>query len=213
MDRIRQTVLVALATAIFLPTSSEATVLLSNLAEPTRDATDISLEQWAAQAFITDGTSHDLSWIDVLLGNLSESPTILAELHADDGSSSVGSLLTTFVIPSIPATDPELRRLIPVSAIALSPNTTYWVVFGALGQGSFGWSYAEGNASTGPGSFGSYGYSLDAGATWENFGVDNPYKMEIEVSGTSVVPEPASVLLLFTGFCAALASGSRRRSA
>jgi len=83
MDRIRQLVLLVLATSILHPASSEATVLLSNLAEPTRDTTNLSLEQWAAQAFTTDGGSYTLTSISVLLGILSESPTIVAGIHAD----------------------------------------------------------------------------------------------------------------------------------
>jgi hypothetical protein len=209
---MRQIVFLALATAILVPSSSEATVLLSNLAEATRDTTPLSLEQWAAQAFTTDGGSYTLLSIDLVLGELIDAPTVVAQLHAS-GPSDVGAVLTTFNVPSIPTTSPSVLTLTPLSAITLAPNTTYWVVMGGLGQGSFGWSYAEGNNSIGPGSFGAYGYSGDAGLIWENFGVENPYKMEIEVAAIHGVPEPASVLLLLSGLAAAIASSSRRRSA
>ena len=151
----------------------------------------------------------------LLLGNLTGPATEVAiELHADGGPFNIGATLTTFSVPGIPSGGAELRTLTPNSGIVLAPNTTYWLVFAVLaGTESLEWTYAEGNNSTGPGSFGSYGYSFNAGASWENFGVDDPYKMGIEVSQISGVPEPASVLLLLSGLGAALASGSRRRSA
>jgi hypothetical protein len=100
-------------------------------------------------------------------------------------------------------------ELLPASpALDLAPGTTYWVVLGVVGAGSFGWSYATGNASSGPGTFANYAYSYEWGLTWLNYANDYPY--HLRVNGASAVPEPGTAALWIAGLFA-MASLARRR--
>ncbi len=151
-----------------------------------------------------------LSWIDVLLGNPLEDPSVVAEFHSDDGTGNVGAFLFNLQAGIIPGA-PGPVRLSPTTTIDLDPNTSYWVVLGVETDGSFEWSFADGDGSTGPGSFGPTAVSGDGGSVWDVIRDNNPMKMEIEVEGaTTPAPEPATALLLLAGLGAALA---RRRTA
>ncbi len=172
MNRLSRFVFLILATTILVPSATEATALLSNFGEPflLDGDTPISGEQWAAQSFITNGSSHQLSWIDVILGNRIETPTILAELRVDDGAGSPGSLLTTFSLPLIPEDPRQTVRLTPTSLATLAQNTAYWLVLGVTSSaGSFEWAHAEGTGHTGTGDIGPLSVSLDDGVIWDNF--------------------------------------------
>ena len=218
MNRIGTTLVAAFTLAVVsVAPCSAALILVSNIEQPTRDTTGIyaaipgTAGQWATQAFTTDGSSYTLSSLDTFLGNLAGSPLVVAELHAQGGLFNVGTLLTTFNVPSLtPA--PSLVSLTPTSAVTLAPNTTYWIVFGVVGSGRLGWSYAEGNNETGPGSLGAYGYSPDDGATWGSFGTENPYQIRILVEAVGAVPEPASSLMLLAGLAVTCGRRLRRRS-
>lgn len=205
---IRGVVIAGAILATFcIPSHSLAAVLIDNLAEPLRGDTNFpTYSRWAAQSFVTDGSSYTLTSIETPLGIFSGSPTIVAELRADSGSQPTGTTLTTFTLGSVPSGTPSVVTLTPDSSVSLDPTTTYWLVIGLSGTGSFGWSYAQGNNFIGPGSFASYGYSND-GVNWFDFGSDSPYKMRVNVSATSSVPEPNSSLALL-GAATALGIGT-----
>ena len=185
---------------------ASASVLVSNIAEPVRATTQIDASLWAAQSFINDGTTSTLTRINAVVGSLVGSPGLVAELH--DGTTS-GTLLTTFVLPSFSGA-PSARSFLPSSLVTLNPGATYWLVLGASGRGSIGWSYAEGNNQTGTGSLGNYAYSSDQGATWGSAGAQNPYLIEVNVR-TGAVPEPATWAIMLMGFAGAGAAIRRRR--
>ncbi len=210
----------ALAAALVLTTShfAHGAVLVSNLDEPRRDATLIQqdpdlaadpqvLFPWAAQSFTTDANAYVLASIDVLLGTLVDDPTIVAELRSEDGLAAPGALITTLTVGPISPGPATLESLMPSTTVNLAPATTYWLVLGALGVGSYTFDYAEGNGMTGPGSLASYAYSDDRGNSWTNFGADNPYKLRVNVAATNV-DAPGVLALLSTGM---LALGWMRR--
>jgi hypothetical protein len=173
-----------------------AAVLVGNLDQPTRATTIVPIDQgWAAQSFATGAASEVLSAIDVLVGLRSGTPVVVAELHADSADGP-GALLATFSVPLLPSGTPQPVALTPDIAAVLAPFSTYWLVMGTSGAGAFGWSYAQGNASNGPGALGAYAYSPDQGASWSGFGTDNPYQLQVEVSA---VPEPANAAMLALG--------------
>lgn len=185
---------VASAVTIFtLP--ARADVLVSNTGEPTRGVTGVSRDLWAGQSFSTDGNAHKLMSIDLLLGALVGDPALVAELDAD-AAGRPGSTLASFSLAGIGTGTPALFTL-SGSPLDLNPDTTYWIELGAIGNGRFGWAYAEGNAQTGPGFLREYGYSSNAGGSWDSFGTDNPYKVRVNV--TSAVPEPAAATMLLIG--------------
>jgi hypothetical protein len=181
------------AAAAALSTSARADVLVSNVEVPIRAVTILSQDLWAAQAFNTDGSSYELDAIEVLLGSLIGTPTLVAELHAD-AAGRPGSTLATFPIAGIEAGVPAVFTLAG-SPVALNANSAYWLVLGATGAGSFGWGYAEGNAQAGPGSLGGYTYSSDSGASWGAVGTDNPYNLRVSVSAVPEAPTQAMLLL------------------
>ncbi len=194
---------VAAAIVILLTNAARADILVSNIGEPVRDTTVIENALWAAQSFVNDGSVRRLSSIRAVIGGESGSAGAFAELRRGTTS---GTIVTSFVLPGL-AGPPGARTLTPLGLTVLDPGETYWLVFGAAGPGGFGWSYAEGNSQTGPGALGPYEYSTDQGASWTNFGSDNPYLVEVNTV-PGAVPEPASWALMIAGF--GLAGGQLR---
>lgn len=175
--------------------AAAASVLLTNLGEPVRGTTALAGDLWAAQSFQNDGSASQLVSIRTMMGAADGSPDAFAELR--QGSSS-GAVLATFAMPGL-AGAISARTLSPLGSVLLAPNATYFLIMGVRGAGSFGWSYAEGNASAGTGFFQNYEYSFDQAASWTNYGSDNPYLMEVNVAG-GIVPEPAVWALMIAGF-------------
>lgn len=197
-----------------LASTTQADVLVSNIGELRRDAstiqenpTELVSLPWAAQSFATDSNIHILDSIDTFFGTLTGDPTIVAELRADTDGTVPGALIRTLSLSgsSITSGLPALITLAPTATTNLTVNTVYWLVLGALGEGSYTWEYAEGNNQSGPGSLGNFAYSDDQGATWANFGSDNPFKVAVNVSP---VPVPAMTVLFGVGVGGLL---SRRR--
>lgn len=191
--------------AAFAYSPSYAVVLISNMAQPTRDATKIDASLWAAQSFTTDADAHRLNGIDILAGRRAGDPVQFAALYSD-GAGGPDTLLSTFSI-AIGSGSLAVTTLLPAVQLLLAPSTAYWLVIGASGVGSVGWAYAEGNAYSGTGSFGAYAYSDNLGATWSAFGIENPYQMAVDVAA---VPEPSAWAMLVVGLLAVSCRRSRR---
>ncbi len=193
-----------LASAALLAGATQAEVLLGNLDQPSRATSELSAQFWAAQSFTTDASAHGLLSIDALLNvHLRQPGTVfVAELHADGGASGIGSLLTSFSFAALPQALPTAVRLLPDSATLLQPGQIYWLVIGEHFSSDdreyLGWTYAQGNASKGPGHFGAFGFSTDGGASWtaSTFDTPNPFQMAVNVPA---VPEPAAWALLAAG--------------
>ena len=103
--------------------------------------------------------------------------------------------------------------------MSLAAGTTYWLVIGerhgSLDTEYLGWSYAEGNASAGPGTLGAFGYSTDGGMSWSasSFDTPNPFRLAVNVSApVTAVPESSSMLLTAIGLLALLARRATRRA-
>jgi hypothetical protein len=197
---------------------AQADVLVSNLAQPERSFSELSSLFWAAQSFTTDGSTHSLLSVDAMLGSgayRGDDTEVVAELHAS-GPGIIGSLLTTFSFGSMPSGAPSAISLLPDSGVTLAAGTTYWLVMGerhgSLDSEYLGWSYAEGNASTGPGSLGAFGYSTDGGMSWSASTFDTPNPFRLAVNVASPVPEPSSVALMALGLLALLAMRRVHRS-
>ena len=188
----RLATVIAAITPLGMP--AQADVLVSNIGVPVRDVTKVSEREWASQSFTTDANAYKLLSIDLLLGALTGSPDLFAELHADTAGSP-GATLASFSLGGIGTGAPALFTL-PGSLLDLNASSAYWIVLGATGNGSFGWAYAQGNSQSGLGALGAYGYSADTGATWGSFGTDDPYNVRVNVAA---VPEPQTAALLLLG--------------
>lgn len=193
-----------LLSIVLLAAAARAEVLLSNLEQPSRATSELGAQFWAAQSFTNDASAHALLSIDTLLNvHARQAGTVfVAELHAQGGISGVGGLLTSFSFAADPEPLPTPIRLLPATAVTLQPGQTYWLVIGehftSDDREYLGWTYAKGNASTGAGRLGAFGYSSDAGASWtaSSFDTPNPYQMAIHVAA---VPEPAACVLMVAG--------------
>lgn len=192
--------------AALLPVSAvRADVLVDNLLQPQRDTTVVDNSLWAAQSFVTAAEAVNLQSIELWLGQRSGDPFITAELRADSAGGPAAAL-ATFSLPALGAGATQIELLPAAPQLELAAGTTYWIVLGVPGAGSFGWTYADGNNQAGPGSLGNFNYSTNGGANWVNFGADNPYLVRVNVTA---VPEPASSLTLLAGM--ALLVALRRR--
>lgn len=196
--------LLVFCTTALLAGAAQADVLLTNLNQPSRATSELNAQFWAAQSFSAGPAAQTLQSIDALL-NVHErqaGTVLVAELHAEGGAIGIGNLLTSFSFASAPGASPSAIRLLPGSALTLQPGQTYWLVVGEHFTSSdhayLGWTYAQGNASTGPGRFGAFGFSSDGGVSWQasSFDTPNPFQMAVNVSA---VPEPAAAALLLAG--------------
>jgi hypothetical protein len=213
----------ALVFFVVLSAAARADVLVSNLSEPSSDRSPIGNNPnpadppegpgapwyWGAQSFLPDNNSYSLISIEAIVGDGSSSPApvVVAELR-NDSAGLVGSLITTLTAPSVSGAQ-SARTFLPDNPVTLLANTPYWFVLGsqAPGDGTYFWSYALGNGAVGPGSFANYNYSEDSGATWANFGSDNPLYLQVNVRA---VPEPCSSSLLLIGSVGMLRRCRRR---
>lgn len=192
----------ALVTAAVISASAEGAVLVSNLAEPTipgDNDTNITLDFWARQTFATDNNAYDLVDIQTVLGDSTPGTGIVAELR----DYATGTLLTTMTVPSL-AGVVSVKTLTPDNPVTLDPNTTYALVLGVSGGGSFYWRYAEGINSIGPGSLLVFGYSTDQGANFQDYTYVDPYMMQVNVdlATPADVPEPSTLALSLSALIA-----------
>ena len=188
-----------------------ADVLVENLLQPQRDTTVIDTALWAAQSFVTAADAVRLQSIELWLGQRMGDPIITAELRADSAGGPAAAL-ATFGLPVLGVGATQIELLLSVPQLELVAGTMYWIVLGVDlgggGVGSFGWTYADGNNQSGPGSLGNYNYSTDGGTNWASFGADNPYLVRVNVTA---VPEPASALTLLAGMALLVALRRRQR--
>jgi len=198
----------ALMAALLPVTAVRADVLVENLLQTQRGTSDIDSSLWAAQSFVTAAEAVNLQSIELWLGQRVGDPLITAELRADSASGPAATL-ATFGLPLLGVGAPQIELLPAVPQLQLAAGTTYWIVLGVPGAGSFGWTYAEGNNQAGPGTLGNFSYSTDGGGNWVNFGADNPYLVRVNVSA---VPEPATAATMFVGMALLLALRRRRRA-
>jgi len=198
----------AAVVAVVVPISAaRADILVDNLLEPQRGTTIVTADFWAAQSFVTAGSAVTLQSVELWLGRRDGDPLLTAELRADSASGPAATQ-ASFGLPLLAPGATQIELLPSLPPVALAANSTYWIVLGVTGAGSFGWTYAEGENQTGPGALGNYNYSSDGGASWTSYGNLNPYLVRVNVTA---VPEPAGVATLLAGMALIAALRQRRR--
>ncbi len=158
--------------------------LIDNLAEPLRGNSlifDDGVENlWAAQSFAADRRRYRLESIETILGTAVGPPVVVAELH--DGDEPTGALRTTLSVPALSTAGNEVVALTPDSDVIIERGQALTLILGVANVAEYEWAYADSNNWIGPGTFGNYYYSSDAGATWTNFGADFPYYLRVNVT-------------------------------
>lgn len=186
------------AWALMFVTVAQADILVSNLDQPFRANTPIANpEFWGAQSFLTDANSYALNSIDVIVGNGVGSPLVVAELRASTGvlgeiDMSPTGLLGTFIAPDLSGPT-SVRTFVPNGSILLNASTLYWFVLGSANGGTYDWSYANSNITSGPGLLGTSASSSTAGGTWVYADDQFPYFIQVNTSG---IPEPVAAPLI-----------------
>jgi hypothetical protein len=136
-----------------------------------------------------------LDSIEAIVGNGANSPDVVAQLRKADINGDIdvtaGGLLTTFTAPDMSGAT-SVRTFLPDSPVTLLASETYWFLLGSSNAGTYDWSYADTNLSTGPGVLGNFADSTDAGASWIVHDGDFPYYIQVNVSP---VPEPGTLTL------------------
>ncbi len=175
--------LMAAALLAIAGSTAAADTLVSNLSEPTRGVTILGVADpdriWAAQSFFTAERAR-LDQISVLAGAAPDGADAVAELRS--GVDPSGPAITSFDMSALDTEALGIVSLVPQMQVVLEPGVQYWIVLGTATTGAFGWAYAEGNVTVGPGTLAEYSYSDDSGVSWGPAGTDNPHQVNVEVT-------------------------------
>jgi hypothetical protein len=181
---------------------SKAAVLSNNLDQAVSYTELVDPSTTIAASFGTGSQASTLSDVQMLIqldGQVSPAVSLYSDQAGQPGSS-IGSLSLLQ-----PLTGQGLETaLFSGQNLALSPNSTYWVVAQAASS-SYEWAYTDSNLGSGSGFQHAWGVSLDNGA-WFVSDIE-PMMMSVEDSSVAT-PEPGSLLLLGLG---GLAFGVFRR--
>jgi hypothetical protein len=147
-------------TTICLASTTQASELATNLANPTGGVEIATGINRLTAAFATDGTSHTLSSVKLLVAGTG---TPQLTLHADGGlepGPALGTLTLTGALP-VSLGVAEFQA----SGITLNPNSKYWIVLKGV-TGTIDWGWTTTSAGTGVGYSKEWGRSSDDGAFW-----------------------------------------------
>lgn len=190
----------------FVEGSSAQTFVVNNLDETPMETTN-DVQSWSASSFRTGSAAHTL---DGLIARLSgfDGGNEFISIYNNSPTNSPGSEVLTFQDNPENLGTNQRFRLIPDSRFELAADTTYWVVFGAIGDGDehyfdnfwtastnqtgdAGWSIGDNLAN-----------SFDQGGEWI-VGPSGAKQLGIEAS---IVPEPSTsafaIAFMLMGFVA-----------
>lgn len=204
----RAFLLVALVGLVFVG-AGRADSLFNNLGAAPSGA-DPTGDDWGplADSFSTGSSAFDLTSLTVALSGTPSAGTITAFLLSDS-STTPGSVLEEIGSISEGGVTAVPGFYALSTSYVLSPDTRYWIELTSA-DNSVNWDWSFDNSGTGVA--GEFLANFQGGSEWIVFPNDNgPYQMN--VSGTSAVPEPSSIVLLFAGLTAILCLAFRRRSA
>lgn len=169
---------------------AEGEIVFNNLNTPQVGLTANSTG-WSAMSFISSPNPMTLESVDVRLLPHAESGMFLVRLFSNAPSNQPGIPIETLSGPSTP--DFGTFHYTSSSNSTLLPNLAYWIVFSSTGT-THGYSVGAELPQSGI-EFGSTmggKFSSDAGANW----VASNYIINMQVTGTRVVPEPNTYLIL-----------------
>ena len=158
-------------------------------------STEVSDIIWMATSFTTGSNTggYKLSYVGTGLHNLIGTNSVRAELHTDS-SGSPGTKIFDFIrvgkITGHPTAQRTDRFWAPSTAVNLTANTTYWVVFKELNSGAAYFLTQVGSGAENPGA--ASGWSIgdsslwyittDAMPAWTTVGANAPLLLEVYAS-------------------------------
>lgn len=206
----------ALAMLVAVTAPAGAVLITSNLGAD--DGLNFAGYGIHAQRFTTDARDYVLDDVVLRVASFPRSSTI-AGVEAllwshDSAASAPGSVLASFIVPSLPADAFGEAVFTPAAPVALAASTSYWVslVHASSSGGGVQWRGAvTGAGDVGPGFIDPRSsVSLDGGLTWV---VNSNQSLKLAVNGTPRgVAEPLTSTLLTSGFGLSLLTMSRRRA-
>lgn len=182
--------------------AANATTLYDNLSATTGDVATASGDTWLAQALTTDSSSYVLGSVTLLL-SAEATPTL--SIYSNNGGEP-GSLLSTLSLSSSYSSSVSSVTF-STSGLALSANTTYWVVLSD--SASADWAWTTSNSGSGSAFSTTSAESDDAGSTW--FTAD-AYPYQMSVSTVAAVPLPASLPLMLSAVIGMTVVGRRKNA-
>lgn len=172
----------------------QADTISSNLSNVTAGTEAASGNTWLTASFGTGSSDSSLSSLTLLLSNPA---TGVAEVDLYSNSLlQPGSLVGTLTSPGSYSTSLS-NTTFSSSGLALSPNSTYWIVLKAL-SGEFDWAWTTDSSGSGVGFQGTWGISTDAGSNWFTYAV-YPTQFSVTTTAAAAVPEPSTGWLAVDG--------------
>jgi hypothetical protein len=178
-------------------------VLSNNLHQATEGGELVAGHRWVTASFSTGGSGDLLLDSVTVLMRMAAAGQAQLDLHAT-GPGPVGQpggFLASLIAPS-GGSSTLAETVFAGNGLALTPNTTYWAVLRAI-NGDFEWAWTRQLSGAGVGFQGTWGYSDDAGASWDTFAT--------EAMQMSVTAQPVPGPLPLAGAVPALALGRQLR--
>ncbi len=199
-----------------------ATDIVSNTNQTSTGAGGINYSSWAAFGFVTDASAYEVSDVSlsVELNAATNFDALQVYIYSSHNVSSEEQPFTSLATfggtgnYSFNSGDNTWTFNLASAVPTLDANTLYWVVLG-VDNGDFvntySWDYAGSLTASAGTVYPAYGNGTINGAEWSVFSTTEPYMAK--VTGTSVVPEPSTYVLIGAGLAMLAILRLRRRSA
>jgi hypothetical protein len=198
-------ILVGTVLSVFGSAAVRAEIISSNLAQITGGYGVLSAgQQGGTDAFAQAFQTTVSNTVTVVTANVSMTAANSFLAIYDDVDDAPGSLVATIASGTHPLAAPTDNNVFSGLAVALAPDTKYWLV---LGGSTGSWGDNNSGLGTGPGYLATNTFLPAGSATWHPPKNTAPFRMSIQA-----VPEPSSLTLAAVAVGCAAWAGVRRRA-